>query len=511
MATKQLPVVLIIRDGWGLHPNSAMDATNAVIKASTPVADSLFTNHPTTMISTCGVNVGLPAGVMGNSEVGHQNIGAGRIVPQELMRLNIAAAAGEFKTNPVITEAFSIGCGEGATHIVGLVSDGRVHSDIEHLFALLDAAPIDATIFIHVVTDGRDCSPSAGLGFLETLEDKIRGTNASIASVIGRYWAMDRDNRWERVEKAYRLIAEANGKRYSDPIEAINARYQLGETDEFIEPLAIEGYQGFSSEKDGLFFMNYRADRAREILSSLIDPTFVTFKRKFKYKLVTICGMIEYSDIHKNLMNSLFKPEKINNTLGQWLSVHNKKQFRLAETEKYPHVTFFFNAGVEKPNIGETHFMVASPQVLTYDLKPEMSADEVTANLTEAIESKNYDFIVANYANPDMVGHTGNLTAAVKACEAVDKGLGLVLSAIKNSNGILLITADHGNCEVMYDNHNNMPHTAHTLSLVPFIISGLDDSITLRHGGLSDIAPTILEILSLKKPKEMTGESLIKH
>ena len=503
------PLVLCILDGWGIEKKTE---SNAVSLAQTPNFDFAVSNYPMTQLCAHGLHVGLNYEQMGNSEVGHVTIGSGRITMMNLLKIDNSIEDGSFLNKKALSNFIqALKTSGGVAHLAGLVSDGGVHGHKRHMVYLANLIAAEGIyVKLHCFLDGRDVPPkSAKIDILNLKKNLNKGVE--IATLVGRFFAMDRDNRWERVEKAYRLIAEANGKRYSDPIEAINARYQLGETDEFIEPLAIKGYQGFSSEKDGLFFMNYRADRAREILSSLIDPTFVTFKRKFKYKLVTICGMIEYSDIHKNLMNSLFKPEKINNTLGQWLSVHNKKQFRLAETEKYPHVTFFFNAGVEKPNIGETHFMVASPQVLTYDLKPEMSADEVTANLTEAIESKNYDFIVANYANPDMVGHTGNLTAAVKACEAVDKGLGLVLSAIKNSNGILLITADHGNCEVMYDNHNNMPHTAHTLSLVPFIISGLDDSITLRHGGLSDIAPTILEILSLKKPKEMTGESLIKH
>jgi 2,3-bisphosphoglycerate-independent phosphoglycerate mutase len=537
MATKQLPVVLIIRDGWGLHPNSAMDATNAVIKASTPVADSLFTNHPTTMISTCGVNVGLPAGVMGNSEVGHQNIGAGRIVPQELMRLNIAAAAGEFKTNPVITEAFSIGCGEGATHIVGLVSDGRVHSDIEHLFALLDAAPIDATIFIHVVTDGRDCSPSAGLGFLETLEDKIRGTNASIASVIGRYWAMDRDNRWERVAVAYEAMT---GVHTSHPLQqnvpkvqtcfsastAISSYYKNPidpnmTGDEFVVPTQIVDASnnpiGLVQGGDAVLFFNYRGDRPRELSRAFVlqDKAWAevprgSFDRGHKIDNLYYATMTNYESNLPVSAIAFNKPEPMKDILGAVLSKNNLRQFRCAETEKFPHVTFFFNDYKEDPFTGESRLLVPSPtEVATYDQQPEMSAEFVCDGVLAQLASDDCPTVlIVNFANADMVGHTGNFEAIVKAVEVVDKYCGKIIDATMAVGGSVIVTADHGNVERTWNCETNSPDTAHTTYDVPLHIVGIDCELR-EHGILADIAPTILQLIALPKPEEMTGTSLI--
>jgi|TARA_B100000959_G_C14973715_1_gene620752 2,3-bisphosphoglycerate-independent phosphoglycerate mutase len=535
--TNKQPIVLIVRDGWGLNPDASADAHNAIVQANTPIADSLFQGCATTMISTCGKNVGLPDGVMGNSEVGHQNIGAGRIVTQELMRLNIAAQSGEFKTNPVITKAFSVGCGSNATHIVGLVSDGRVHSDIAHLFALLDAAPSDARIFIHVITDGRDCSPSAGLGFIEQLEDKIRGTNTRIASVMGRYWAMDRDNRWERVAVAYetmtgiqtthKLQKEAPGVQQSFRASTIVSDYyahptsesQLG--DEFVLPTQIvdEGGKpiGLVQDGDSVLFFNYRGDRPRELSKAFVlsDDAWAgvprgPFERGNRLRGLYFATMTNYeSDLPVSAV-AFDKPKPMKNILGEVLANNNLKQFRCAETEKFPHVTFFFNDYKEEPFSGEERLLVPSPtDVATYDQKPQMSAEGVCQGVLNQLAKDDFpDVIIVNFANVDMVGHTGNLPAIIRAVEVVDDCCGKIISATLAIGGTLVITADHGNAEQTWNTKTNSPDTAHTTFDVPLHLVGHD--CRLRGGGiLADIAPTILQLLGIQKPEEMTGESLM--
>ena len=538
--TNKAPVVLIVRDGWGHNPNPLMDAYNAIVQANTPVADMLWSTWPTTLIGTCGSSVGLPEGVMGNSEVGHQNIGAGRIVPQELTRLNIAAQSGAFKENPIFAEAFARGNGGNATHIVGLVSDGRVHSNLEHLFSLLDAAPNDATIYIHAITDGRDCSPIAGLGFIEALEDKIQGTKAKIASVMGRYWAMDRDNRWERVALAFEAMtglptthklrkdeqhvettfraADAIVKYYEHP----SGPSQCG--DEFITPTQIvdENNVPIGNVRDGdsVIFFNYRGDRPRELCRAFVldDSAWAKvprgpFSRGEKLLDVYFATMTNYESALPVSAIAFDKPEPLQHILGEVLATHGLQQFRCAETEKFPHVTFFFNDYRESPFEGEARLLVPSPtDVATYDQKPEMSAEGVCQGvLDELADEDSANVIIVNFANGDMVGHTGNLPAIVRAIEVVDACCGRIIDATLARGGSLIITADHGNAEQTVNQTTHKPDTAHTTYDVPLHIVG--DSMkgaTLRGGGiLADISPTVLELLSITVPEEMTGTSLL--
>ena len=537
MATKQSPVVLVIRDGWGLHPDRSMDAHNAIVLANTPVADSLFEHYPTSMIGTCGENVGLPAGVMGNSEVGHQNIGSGRIVPQELMRLAIAAEGGEFKKNPVITKAFAIGCEGHATHIVGLVSNGRVHSDIAHLFALLDAAPKEARVYIHVITDGRDCSPSSGLEFVEQLEDRIRGTNIQIATVIGRYWALDRDNRWERIASAYEAMT---GTKTNHPLSMhvpsvqtnfhaadVVAHYYKNPTeenragDEFIVPTQIVDKDGepigLVKDGDAVLFFNYRGDRPRELTKAFVyendawaNVPRAPFDRGEKLKTLYFATMTNYEAGLPVSAVAFNKPEPLKNILGEVLAKNNLRQFRCAETEKFPHVTFFFNDYKEDPFQGETRLLVPSPtDVTTYDQKPEMSAKEVCKGVLDELKDEECpSVIIVNFANADMVGHTGNLEATIKAVEVVDACCGQIINATLSVSGSLLITADHGNAERTWNIKTNSLDTAHTTYDVPLHLVGSTNNVR-KNGILADIAPTILELLNIPKPQEMTGKSLL--
>jgi 2,3-bisphosphoglycerate-independent phosphoglycerate mutase len=537
MTTKQQPVVLVIRDGWGRNSDSSMDSHNAILQANTPVADALFQNHPTTMIETSGTSVGLPNGVMGNSEVGHQNIGAGRIVPQELIRLSAAAENGNFKTNPVISKAFSIGCDGHAVHIVGLVSDGRVHSDIAHLFALINAAPKEARVFIHVITDGRDCSPSAGLGFVEQLEDKIRGSNVKIASVIGRYWAMDRDNRWERVALAYEAMTgiktthelRPNSQNVQTNFHASNviSEYYNSPTesnrtgDEFILPTQIVDANnqpiGLVKDGDSILFFNYRGDRPRELTRAFIldDKAWKnvprgSFHRGSKIKELYFATMTNYESSLPVSGVAFNKPKPMKNILGEVLSKNGLKQFRCAETEKFPHVTFFFNDYKEDPFQGETRLLVPSPtDVATYDQKPEMSAKEVCKGVLDELKDEECpSVIIVNFANADMVGHTGNLEATIKAVEVVDACCGQIINATLSVSGSLLITADHGNAERTWNIKTNSLDTAHTTYDVPLHLVGSTNNVR-KNGILADIAPTILELLNIPKPQEMTGKSLL--
>jgi len=534
------PLVLIIRDGWGKNPHASEDSCNAILQANTPIADMLGEKWPTTLIGTCGKHVGLPAGVMGNSEVGHQNIGAGRIVSQELMRLNIAAEGGEFKTNPVLSELFSRSNNGRALHIVGLVSDGRVHSDITHLFALLDAAPEDTQIYIHVITDGRDCSPSAGLGFIEQVEDYIRGTTAKIASVLGRYWAMDRDNRWERVALAFETMT---GHKTSHPhleglprvrtafraSNAISNYYehptdenQIG--DEFVVPTQIVDENntpiGTVQDGDSILFFNYRGDRPRELSRAFVlDDTAWSnvprgaFTRGDAYKDLFFATMTNYETDLPVSAVVFDKPNPMKNILGEVLATQNLKQFRCAETEKFPHVTFFFNDYREEPFDGEERLLVPSPvDVSTYDQKSEMSADGVCRGVLDVLGQHDCpSVIIVNFANGDMVGHTGNLPAIIKAVEVVDACCGKIIEATLARGGSLILTADHGNAERTWNNKTNSPDTAHTTYDVPLHVVGEPwKTVSLRSGGiLADIAPTMLHMISVQKPQEMTGKSLI--
>ncbi|MEO0918775.1 MAG: 2,3-bisphosphoglycerate-independent phosphoglycerate mutase, partial [Pseudomonadota bacterium] len=395
----------------------------------------------------------------------------------------------------------------GRAHLAGLVSDGGVHAHINHLIeAVRVVTDAGLEVVIHAFTDGRDVPPSSARGFFETLEAALPEA-ASIGTITGRYYAMDRDNRWERVSQAYDAMMFGDGKRSETADAALEAAYASDTTDEFVKPVALGGYDGIRNG-DGLFFLNFRADRAREILRALAEPGFSEFDVKARIAFSAVLGMVEYSEAHSGYMRTVFPKRKIENTLGAWVAKHGKRQFRLAETEKYPHVTFFLNGGKEAPEAGEDRYMPNSPKVATYDLQPEMSAPEVTAKLVEAIEA-DYDLIVVNYANPDMVGHTGDLEAAIKACEAVDAGLSEATAALQRKGGAMVLTADHGNCETMIDPDTGGPHTAHTTNLVPVAVIGAPEGATLSDGRLADLAPTVLDLMALEKPPEMTGESLL--
>ena len=528
MAIKQKPAVLIIRDGWGQNPDATMEKYNAIVQANTPFADSLHHNWPTTLIGTSGLQVGLPDQTMGNSEVGHQNIGAGRIVPQELVRLNEAVKDGVFKTNSVFAKAFDRGCNGHVLHVIGLVSDGRVHSDIKHLFALLDAAPKECNICIHVITDGRDCSPTAGLGFVESIEKKIKDTNAKIASVIGRFYAMDRDNRWDRVALAWEaLTGKVNGATsaadvvrgyYNCPTEANMAG------DEFIFPTQIvdEANEciGVVQEGDAVIFFNYRGDRPRELSRAFVLDNDAWgnvprggFDRGTHYENLFYVTMTNYESGLPVSAVAFDKPEPMKNILGAVIEKQGLTQFRCAETEKFPHVTFFFNDYREDPFKGESRLLVPSPtSVSTYDQQPEMSAEGVCVGVLEQLAREDCPaLLVVNFANGDMVGHTGNLPAIIEAVEVVDDCTKRITEATLAIGGSLVITSDHGNAERTWSVETNSPDTAHTTYDVPLHIVGEKwKNNKLRSGGiLADIAPTLLTLLDIEKPKDMCGNSLI--
>lgn len=498
-----MPVVLCILDGWGLRDDPV---GNAPLLAHTPNFDAVM-RGPHAKLLTHGNDAGLPSGQMGNSEVGHTNIGAGRVVAMDLGQIELSIEDGNFaKQDALVAFAATMKAAGGRAHLMGVVSDGGVHGHVEHIIAAakaLDAAGVP--VVIHAITDGRDVAPQSALGFMAQLQADLP-QSAQIATVIGRYYAMDRDNRWERVETAYDAMVRGVGVNAADPVAAIEASYATDVTDEFIPATVIGDYSGFTDE-DGLFCLNFRSDRAREILAAIVDPAFDGFSREMP-KLSARLGMVSYSDAHDAWFETVFPKRDIQNTLGAWVAKHGLKQFRLAETEKYPHVTFFLNGGIEVPEIGEDRFMPKSPKVATYDLQPEMSSREVTAAFVAAI-GKGYDLIVTNYANPDMVGHTGIVEAGVAACEAVDRGLGEVLAALKAAGGAMIVTADHGNCETMIDPETGGPHTAHTLNPVPVALVGGPAGVTLRDGRLADLAPTILDLMGLELPPEMTGRTLI--
>jgi len=500
------PVILCILDGWGLDPGS--DA-NAPLIARTPHFDRLMETCPHAQLTTHGPDVGLPSGQMGNSEVGHTNIGAGRVVAMDLGQIDLAIEDGSFSKNAALLDfaAKTLETG-GTAHLLGVISDGGVHGHIDHIIAsakILTSAGIE--VAIHALTDGRDVAPKSAQSFVAKLVDELP-KGARIATVTGRFYAMDRDNRWERVSSAYAAIHDGTGEKSKDAVAAIDAAYQAGTTDEFIPPTVLDGYSGLK-DGDSLFCLNFRADRVREILAMLADPEFDSADRGDLVNFSAVLGMAEYSTRHNEYIAAVFPKRKLVNTLGEWVAEHGKTQLRVAETEKYPHVTFFLNGGKETPEVGEDRFMAPSPKVATYDLQPEMSAAQVTGAVVAGIK-KGYDLIVVNFANPDMVGHTGDLSAAVKACETVDHGLGEMLTALSDSGGAMIVTADHGNCETMIDPDTGGPHTAHTTNPVPVILTGGPASAHLVDGRLADLAPTLLELMGMAQPAEMTGNSLIR-
>ncbi|UAB91561.1 2,3-bisphosphoglycerate-independent phosphoglycerate mutase (plasmid) [Ruegeria sp. SCSIO 43209] len=503
--TAPKPVVLCILDGWGLSDDTK---ANAPYLANTPTFDALMAEGPHAQLITHGPDVGLPSGQMGNSEVGHTNIGAGRVVAMDLGQIDLAIEDGSFFHNEALQSFIAkVKAAGGTAHLMGLVSDGGVHGHLDHIVAAAKAATdAGVPVALHAITDGRDVAPKSAFTYIAELEDRLPD-GAKVVTVCGRYFAMDRDNRWVRVSEAYDAIVKGQGRTVASAHEAVDHAYAQSETDEFIAPTVLAGYSGIK-DGDGFFCLNFRADRAREILRAIGEPGFAEFDNGPRPQLSALLGMVEYSDGHSDYMTTVFPKRDIVNTLGEWVAKQGLRQFRLAETEKYPHVTFFLNGGKEQPEGGEDRFMPKSPKVATYDLQPEMSSAEVTEKFVEAIHG-GYDLIVTNYANPDMVGHTGDLQAAIEACEAVDQGLGQVVAALKQVGGAMILTADHGNCEMMVDPETGGPHTAHTLNPVPVVLVGGPEGASLRDGRLADLAPTLLQLMELPKPVEMTGESLL--
>ena len=504
--TANKPVVLCILDGWGL---SADKIANAPAQADVATFNRLWAECPHSTLITYGPDVGLPKGQMGNSEVGHTNIGAGRVVAMDLGAIDLAVEDGSFAANPELLAFIDrLKASGGTAHLIGVVSDGGVHGHILHLIAAVKIiAAAGVPVAIHAVTDGRDVAPSSAAGFVAQLVAALPA-GARIATITGRYWAMDRDNRWERVARATGAILRGEGTLAEDAVAAVTAAYARGETDEFIQPISLAPYAGVR-DGDGLFCLNFRADRAREILAALCDPDFSAYDPGPRPVWAAKLGMVEYSSAHNAYFETAFPKRDLVNTIGEWVAAKGLRQFRLAETEKYPHVTFFLNGGRETPFVGEDRYMAPSPKVATYDLQPEMSAAEVTDHFVEAIE-EGYELIVTNYANPDMVGHTGVLSAAITAVEAVDRGLARVIAALEKAGGAMVIIADHGNCEVMVDPATGGPHTAHTTNPVPVIVVGGPEGARLRDGGrLADVAPTLLDLMGIEQPPEMTGTSLI--
>jgi 2,3-bisphosphoglycerate-independent phosphoglycerate mutase len=508
--SKKLTMLMIL-DGFGENPNNEGNAVNLAKK---PNIDKLRKICPVSHIDASGAAVGLPDGQMGNSEVGHTNIGAGRIVYQKLTKITKSIEDGDFFSIPEFTEAIeNVKKNNSKLHIMGLLSDGGVHSHQRHLYGLLELAKrkgLDNNVFIHAFMDGRDTLPASGEGYIQELQEKMKEKGVGkIATLSGRYYAMDRDKRWDRVEKAYNALVRGEGVLAKDPIQAIEESYQQEIFDEFVVPTVITDANDQPLAKiesgDSVIFFNFRPDRARQLTRAIVDDKFDGFKTD-KLDIDFVC-MTEYDDTMPNVKIA-FKPEELTNTFGEVVSKLGKKQLRIAETEKYAHVTFFFNGGREEPYPGEDRILVNSPKVATYDLQPEMSAYEVTEKVVEAINSEKYDTIILNFANTDMVGHTGNIDAAIKAVEAVDKCVGEIVEAVQKQNGVLLITADHGNAEQMIDYQTGEPLTSHTTNLVPLILVGMEN-VELKDGRLCDLTPTMLDIMEEQKPKEMTGESLL--
>ncbi len=509
----QKPTILMVLDGYGLNDNPQ---GNAIAAAHTPVMDRLMREYPFVQGQASGLDVGLPDGQMGNSEVGHMNIGAGRIIYQDLTRITKAIEDGDFFENPALLAAME-NCkkNDSDLHLWGLLSDGGVHSHITHLYGLLQMAKNNglSKVFVHAFLDGRDTPPASGKSYVEALCAKMEEIGVGkIASLSGRYYAMDRDNNWDREKQAYDSLVSGIGVTATCPVAAMADSYEKGVTDEFVLPTVIVDEAGaplsLVKANDSVIFFNFRPDRAREITRAFCDDAFTGFEREFM-PLTYVC----FKDYDETIPNKIiaFAKEEIDNTFGEYLAKMGKKQLRLAETEKYAHVTFFFNGGVEEPNIDEARLLVASPKdVATYDLKPEMSAPEVGYDLVEAIKSDKYDVIIINFANPDMVGHTGVIEAAVAAVERIDQLVGDAVEAVKEVGGVMFICADHGNAEKMIDYETGKPHTAHTTNPVPFILVNADPSIKLDEGGrLADIVPTLLDLMELPQPKEMTGRSLL--
>ncbi len=507
------PIMLCILDGWGIAPPGE---GNAIFQARTPFQEQLFKTYPSTRLATSGEAVGLPEGIMGNSEVGHLNIGAGRVVYQGITRINRAIRTGEFFDNKTFDQVISkVKKNNASLHIMGLVSDGGVHSHMDHIFALVELAKrADLhNLYVHCFTDGRDTPPHSGIEYIRTLQRELnRQGTGRIATVCGRFYAMDRDKRWNRVEKAYKMLTSGIGIQATDPIAAISAAYERGETDEFIEPTIITDTSGNPTatvrDQDGIVFFNFRADRARELSRAFTEPNFDGFAANPRPKLADYVSMTIYEE--QFTFPVAFPPEHLVNIFGEIISKAQLRQLRIAETEKYAHVTYFFNGGEETPFPQEDRCLIPSPRdVRTYDQKPRMSACEVTDEVIKRIESDQYDVIILNLANQDMVGHTGVLSAAIKACEAVDECLARIVPTVRKKGGIALVTADHGNSEQLMQKDGS-PHTAHTLNPVPFIL--VDDTrteIKLSQGALCDIAPTMLHLMGTRQPEEMTGRSLI--
>jgi len=470
--------------------------------------DHLYATFPHAKLITHGPDAGLPQGQMGNSEVGHTNIGAGRVVAMDLGQIDLAIEDGSYKTNAhLLAFADTLKTSGGSAHIFAVLSDGGVHGHLNHVFATLDAlADLGVPTIVHVITDGRDVAPVSAIGYLDQLLARLPAT-ATLGTISGRYYAMDRDNRWERVKTSYDAMILGAGPRGTSAKGVIDAAYADDKTDEFIPATVLGDYAGVTPQ-DGFFCLNFRADRARQIMAAVAQPDFDAFDTGARPGLAAVLGMVSYSDSHDTYMATAFPKRDLKNTLGAWVAAQKKTQYRLAETEKYPHVTFFLNGGVETPTAGEDRFMPASPKVATYDLQPEMSCGEVTTKFVAAVNA-GYDLIVTNYANPDMVGHTGDLDAAIAACEAVDTGLGQVVQAVLDAGGAMIVTADHGNCEMMINPDTGEPHTAHTTNLVPVILVGGPKGATLHDGRLADLAPTLLELMGLPQPDEMTGVTLI--
>jgi 2,3-bisphosphoglycerate-independent phosphoglycerate mutase len=504
---KRRPVMLVILDGWGWRDEAA---DNAVRQARTPTFDKLWGSAPHAFLRTSGADVGLPDGQMGNSEVGHLNIGAGRVVMQDLPRITDAIASGAIQRAPALIGLMQALRKSGGTcHLMGLVSPGGVHSHQDHAVALakiLTNAKIPT--IVHVFTDGRDTPPQSADDDLDAFTTALP-KEVTIATVSGRYYAMDRDSRWERIAKAYNVIVDAQGPCFPDAQAAIADAYSQRLSDEFVIPAVIGNYGGLR-DGDGVLCFNFRADRVREILGVILDPPEGSgFARRGSLDIVAAVGMAQYSDELDKVMQTIFPPQSFPNILGEVVAAAGRTQLRMAETEKYPHVTYFLNGGREEPYVGEQRIMVPSPKVATYDMQPEMSAPELTDKAVAAINSGQFDLIVLNYANPDMVGHTGILPAAIKAVETVDTGLGCIAEAVAKQGGALLFTADHGNCEMMRDPETGGPHTAHTTNPVPLVLVGGGD-VTIADGRLADLAPTLLELMELPQPAEMTGQSLLR-
>ena len=506
----QKPVMLLILDGWGYREKITSD--NAIEQGYTPNWHYLLQNYPHCFVETSGYDVGLPDGQMGNSEVGHTNLGAGRVVMQDLPKIDLAIKDRTLEKNPTLVDLINkLKETRGTCHLMGLMSPGGVHSHQKHIEAMCEILSKNGIkVDVHAFLDGRDTPPQSAKGFLKEFESNTANLeNVRIATISGRFYAMDRDKRWDRVEKAYNNIVLADGKRFATSDEAISASYADGITDEFVVPVVVGNYQG-AKDGDAVLMINFRADRAREILYALGDKEFNGFERKKIINFAELVGMVEYSVDHNRFMKTIFAPEALKNIFGEVVANHGLTQLRIAETEKYAHVTFFFNGGEEKEFKGEERILINSPKVATYDLKPEMSVYEVTTALTEAIEKQKYDVIICNFANGDMVGHTGIMDAALKAVASVDECLGKVMRAIKSVDGVLLVTADHGNVEKMIDEKTGEPYTAHTVGKVQAVLFNTETPVKqLKNGRLADIAPTLLDLMNIEKPQEMTGSSLI--